>query len=347
VRVARKPKARGRRGQGSITQVPGGYLARWSRTEGGVRHRVAKTFILRGDAEWWLGQAQRHGVAPDDPTVAEHMEAWLRSKRRIAPSTRTQYREHVELHIVPVIGGFRLADLRQRHIEAFVEDRLRHESKGKPLSPSTVGKILVTLRSALQTAVPRTIPDNPAAKVEAPTVKRVKVEAMTLDAAATILASVRGTWLEHITRTLLGSGMRLGEALALNQGDVHEGYVSLRESKTTIRAVRLSLDADRAIHEAIAAAPRRGPKEPVFFGPRTGDRMLGSSVTHALKATAGLSPHRLRHGVATLMVARGVPMRRVAEQLGHANPNITARVYAHVAPESMIDDLLVLDEAVK
>jgi integrase len=34
------------------------------------------------------------------------------------------------------------------------------------------------------------------------------------------------------------------------------------------------------------------------------------------------------------MLAAGTPMRVIAEQLGHRNPALTARVYAHVVPEA-------------
>lgn len=347
--MPRRGRRRGRKGDGSIVPVGDRFQARYSWTEGGIRKRKAKTFDLRADAEWWLRQAHRHGTPGDDLTVAAHMERWLAGKRKVAPSTRRQYTEHVRLHIVPVLGGFRLTELRRQHVEAFVEDRLRYVSptKRKRLSPATVGKVLVTLRSALEEAVPRDIPDNPAARVEAPKVERQPVAAMTRDDAARLVAAVRGTWMEHIVRVLLGSGMRVGEAVALDQGDVHDGWVRLRKSKTTIRAVRLSEDANEAIHEAIRKAPRRGKAEPVFFGPRTGDRLRPSSLTHALRAEVGLTAHALRHGTATLMVAAGVHMRVVAEQLGHANPAMTARVYSHVAPESVRDAISVLDEAVK
>lgn len=324
-------------------------MARWSRTEGGKRIRESKTFALLGDAEWWLSQARRHGSAPEDPTVAVYLEQWLAGKRRIADSTRAAYVNHVRIHLIPQLGRYRLADLRERHVQAFVEDRLGHVSKGtgKPLSPATVGKLLVTLRSALEAAVPRLIPDNPAARVEAPKVHREPVRALTRDDAAALLAAVRETWMDQIVRVLLGSGMRIGEAVALDQGDVHDGWVQLRKSKTTIRAVRLSRDANAAIHEAIAAAPRRGKREPVFFGKRSGDRMSRHSVTHALRKATGMTAHGLRHGTATLMVAAGVHMRVVAEVLGHANPSLTARTYAHVSPESQIAALAVLDEVTR
>jgi integrase len=346
--MARRGRRRGRRGDGTITERDGRYLARFSHTEGGVRKRESKTFDLRTDAEWWLSQAKRHGEAPEDVRLADYLERWLRGKRRIAESTRLQYANHIRVHISPALGGYRLVELRRRHVEAFVADRLGHvsEGTGRPLSPATVGKLLVTLRSALQEAVPRDIPDNPAARVEAPKVTREPVKALTPDDAAALIAAVRETWMEHIVRVLLGSGMRVGEAVALNQGDVHDGWVQLRKSKTTIRSVRLSRDANEAIHAAIKAAPRRGKGEPVFFGPRTGDRLSRHSLTHALSKATGLSAHALRHGTATLMVAAGVHMRVVAEQLGHANPAMTAKVYSHVSPESSIAALAVLDEAV-
>jgi integrase len=40
--------------------------------------------------------------------------------------------------------------------------------------------------------------------------------------------------------------------------------------------------------------------------------------------------HGLRHTAASVMLARGVPLIVVSRQLGHANPNITATVYAHL-----------------
>lgn len=363
--MARRGRRRGRRGDGSIVRIGGRFQARWSTTEGGIRKRKAKTFDLRTDAEWWLGQATRHDATPDDITVAEHLERWLAGRRNVAASTRLQYENHVRVHLIPVLGGHKLVALRQRHVEAFVEDRQRYTyertegGRRYHLSPATIGKLLVTLRSALETAVPRDIPYNPAARVEAPKVERRPVRAMTPDEAVAILNAVEGTWLEYIVRVLLGSGMRIGEAVALNQGDVEDGWVRLRRSKTTIRAVRLSDDANEAIHAAIRSAPRRGRDEPVFFslrrvkGTTARDRMRVDSVSPNLAKhleRAGLTPmraHALRHGTATLMVAAGVHMRLVAEQLGHADPAMTARVYSHVSPESQRAAMTVLDEAVR
>ncbi|HEX5157252.1 MAG TPA: site-specific integrase [Ktedonobacterales bacterium] len=67
--------------------------------------------------------------------------------------------------------------------------------------------------------------------------------------------------------------------------------------------------------------------------------MLGHSkgIAHclALLQRAGLPrirPHDLRHTAATLLLARGVPVKVVSEMLGHASVGITLSIYGHVLP---------------
>jgi hypothetical protein len=54
----------------------------------------------------------------------------------------------------------------------------------------------------------------------------------------------------------------------------------------------------------------------------------------------GVRPLRLhdaRHTYASLALASGKSVRWVAAQLGHANPELTLRVYAHALPEEETD----------
>lgn len=343
------PRRRGKRGHGGLTQRPNGkWQAQYSVTDGGKRVRKSETFALKTDAEWWLAQVRR-GDAPDlTLTVEEYLERWLASRRKIRASTLALYRSHVQTHIIPALGTVPVAELHHRQVERFVADldgRLR---------PSTIRGVLGTLRSALAAGVRRReLPDNAAMGVEAPAPDAEPVHALTPDEARALIEAVRGTWLEQLARFLLGSGVRIGEALALNQGDVKPGFVSVRRAKTVPRAVPISADAQAALAEAIRLAPRNGPKEPVFYGPKSGDRLTRAVATHALPRVlqkAGLrrlTPHGLRHGAATLMLAAGTPMRVIAEQLGHANPAMTARVYAHVVPDAQRRAVDTLDEAIR
>lgn len=340
---------RGRRGQGTVywSKADRRWIARVAlgvvdgkridrrvkcRTEREARHELER-----------LRRAYGVGVHPSTGTLDTYLEDWLATPRDIEASTLRSYTHHVRDHISPLLGGIPVVQLRPSDVERLIRDRLRAKRRGKgTLSPSTVVRILATLRAALNRAVRRgELPVNVAMLVDLPRIHRQPVTAMSGADADLILDAVEEHWTEPIVRLLLGTGLRLGEAVSLNQGDVflEEAFVRIRASKTTIRAVPISPDAADGIRLALKRAPRIGKDEPLFFGPRNGQRLTGSSVTHALAerlVAAGLprlTPHGLRHGAATLMVAGGVHMRIVAEQLGHKNPAITAKVYAHVVPE--------------
>ncbi|HZO29111.1 MAG TPA: tyrosine-type recombinase/integrase [Chloroflexota bacterium] len=54
-----------------------------------------------------------------------------------------------------------------------------------------------------------------------------------------------------------------------------------------------------------------------------------------------LTPHGLRHLSASLLLSENVPLPNVSQRLGHADPNITARIYSHVVrPDRRVAELL-------
>lgn len=56
--------------------------------------------------------------------------------------------------------------------------------------------------------------------------------------------------------------------------------------------------------------------------------------------------HDLRHVHATMLLQAGVPVHVVAERLGHADPAVTLRVYAHVMRRAAAGVAAVFAEAV-
>lgn len=357
-------RARGRRGSGSFETLPNGRVRVFF--SGGIgpngkRVRQSKTFDTRNDADWWLREAKRQGRAPDTgETVAEYLDRWLASKRRLRDSTRLQYENHLG-HLKRELGAIPVARLQRRHVEAFVDDLERHVSTGtkRPLTKATVGKILTTLRSALEWGVPRELPDNVAAKVEPPKPERKPVRVVSGEDMAAIREAVRETWLYPVVRFLFGSGLRIGEACALNQGDVDYQLrtVTVKRSKTSDmpRTVRISKDAMAALRTL--DQPRKGKREPLFFSPKPNrqghrDRLSRHSVSHALPRILrdhGIEPltaHGLRHAHATVGLELGTPIESIASQLGHRNPTVTRNVYAHVTQKLADEALDRLDEAI-
>ena len=57
------------------------------------------------------------------------------------------------------------------------------------------------------------------------------------------------------------------------------------------------------------------------------DELLAQRGQHPLPR--GVTPHKLRHTFASVLVALGRDPRYVMDQLGHADPNFTMSVYTH------------------
>lgn len=57
--------------------------------------------------------------------------------------------------------------------------------------------------------------------------------------------------------------------------------------------------------------------------------------------------HDLRHSAATLMLGGGAPVHVVAQRLGHADPAVTLRVYAHVTPTMQREAAAALDRVLE
>ena len=150
--------------------------------------------------------------------------------------------------------------------------------------------------------------------------------------------------------TLVFAGLRLGELTALRWRDVDlsSGRLTVRASKTDA-GVR-QVDLLPALHEELtrhrALAPDTSP-DAFVFATAAGTEMtqgnirlraLDKSVAMANEALGksgavplpeGLTPHKLRHTFASILVALGVDPGTVMDQLGHADPGFTLRVYRH------------------
>jgi integrase len=348
--VARR---RRRRGEGSVYRSQGSWIAAYplgsvdgKRRTKRSRHPTEREALAELER---LRRAYGYGANPASGTLGQYLDSWIAGHvRGIRKSTAVNYEANLRLHVIPLLGGIPLAKLHPSDVRRLIDDL---ERKGR--SPGTIHKVVNVLRIALNAAVrERSLPESPARYVTLPRIESDPVRATTPLEADAILDAVEGHWTEHLVRLLLGSGIRMGEAIGLDQGDLmlDESYVRIRITKTRVRAVRISSDAVLAIRQALAKAPRRGQDEPVFFAPnKRRERMRGTSVSHALPrllAAAGLpplSPHKLRHATATLMLRDGVPMRVISEQLGHRNPAITARIYAHVSPDQLVEAVRSLE----
>jgi integrase len=193
----------------------------------GKRH--LKTFSTKKAAEAWLVNA-RHEVArgthsseSDSITVAEAGALWVQKGvlEKLERSTLRVYGNHVDLHILPLIGTVKLARLSTPVVEQFRDDLLAE------VSWSMARKVLSSLKSILSEAQRRgLVAQNTAMAVKVDVRKREKRKLAvgrgipTKGEIQKILAAADGRW-RPLLVTAIFTGMRSSELRGLTWESVH------------------------------------------------------------------------------------------------------------------------------
>jgi site-specific recombinase XerD len=150
----------------------------------------------------------------------------------------------------------------------------------------------------------------------------------------------RAGWRDRaLIETLYSSGLRIGEAVAPNWGDVdrESDVVTIHHGKgNKFRVVPIGEVALAALDRWLALAPRGGSNRAIFLNFRDGQRLTSRGAQVAVKgraAKAGIqtlvTPHTFRHSFATHLLSRGADLRSIQEMLGHASLS-TTQIYTHL-----------------
>jgi integrase/recombinase XerD len=143
---------------------------------------------------------------------------------------------------------------------------------------------------------------------------------------------------------LYASGMRVSELVSLNLDDINIDDGSVRcfgkghKERLIPIAPRAALTVKKYLQEARFNLLHNDAEQALFLN-RRGDRLTRQGLWQILKGyakSAGLdkeiTPHTLRHSLATHMLNGGADLRSVQELLGHANIS-TTQVYTHLTTE--------------
>ncbi len=232
------------------------------------------------------------------------------------------------------------------------------------LAPASVNKTLTTLGAILEVAVERDqLARNPV-RVN-PRRRRLRVPkpaSVWLDSATQIATLIeaagqldvearqdRGDRRRALVSVLVFAGLRIGEALDLRWRDVDLAGGRLRVARSKTDAGRRTVDLLPVLHDELGDLKARGHIAPEarVFATTPGHRQNPSNVRNRVLTPAveranalltergdvplpeGLTPHKLRHTYASLLVALGEDPGYVQDQLGHTDPELTMRVYRH------------------
>lgn len=288
------------------------------------------------------------GVVPCPPCpsvtavdeLLDSFRVWLVEERGLAESTIVRYLRTARIFLGQREAGAAVGDLDGAEVNRFLLAEVRRCSVGA--AKGRVAELRAVLRFLFATG---RIPVQLGAAV--PPVAGWRdtglVPRLSPDAVQGLLDSCDRTTpmgvRDHAILVLLARlGLRSIEVARLTLDDVHwrQGEFTVRGKGGGVSRMPLPSEVGQALAAYLTDARPASEFRPVFLTCRAPLRPIpaaavGDIVRHACR-TAGLpevGAHRLRHALATAMVARGVPITAISQVLRHRDLATTA-LYAKV-----------------
>lgn len=328
------------------------WYAYWRDPSGKQRSKAVSQ--RKKDAEKYLISVQKSvldGVYKEITPITfnEFAEIWIRDYGQLFQKASTLYSNKMTLRssLVPFFGEKHLENILPSDVQKYIAKRFE---QGK--ASGTVRKQVVLLRSMLNLAIEWDyLKVNPIVKVKLPREEYKEIQPMTPEEIKLFFDVLDDEW-RPLFHTLIFTGMRLGELLALQWSDIYWSKDIIRvqrsawngqfvEPKTrgSIRSITMSPSLKSVLFKLFQD---REITEMNLVFPNENGHMIGSSNLRqrifepALKA-AGLRKiriHDLRHTYASLLIAQGENLKYIQKQLGHTSITTTVDRYGHLMPDA-------------
>lgn len=272
--------------------------------------------------------------AKPPPTVAEWAGQWVAERKQIGdvqPDTLVDYQRILMRRILPKLGTLPLTGVTREVVQGWIAWlRTQRTRSGAPLSAQTVRRAHGVLHSLLAAAVPEWFEVNPAARRpgerrNAGLPKTVRYEALFLTKEELgMVVRACPPQIRDLVVTLAGTGLRLGEALALRVEDVaigaqgrgtirvrralkRDGSIGTPKSARSRRDVSLSRELAALLAERISGKPRHAL---VFPAPRGGFWHSGNLHQRYWQPSIASARRCLKHPPALPPKPRSGPRRK-------------------------------------
>lgn len=315
----------------------------------------------------------RPDLLTDSSMLAELLDCWLlmeRSSGRMTESTADRTASHIRNHIDASLGRKSLNELRVQTLDRFL---LSEQRRAGEVTARRSRSILVrafevavrydlVLRNAAALTIPVRLQHRAPNALSLQDVNTLRVELQRWVRTASDEQTTARSQLQNLVELALGTGLRLGELLALRPSSVEVSSRRLTVAATCtysssrglhisetpkrarqVRVLRLPEISVRAVQRALAAHP--GNSTTIFADQRGGllHPNTARAELHRFLSTAGswsrslesvhvreVTFQLLRRTVATQLARHGgIEMAR--DQLGHASSATTERAYVQRA----------------
>lgn len=278
--------------------------------------------------------------ARDTTTVGDLLDVWVAGKAGLSPKG-IEAVDGAAKHVRAEWGHEIAADLTGHAIQAWLA--------GMKWSGSLKHKVLQALAGACRIGVASGALDrNPCEDVKIPKERRREGRFLSAEQVGQLARADAHTpaliWL------LATTGLRIGEAVALNVGDV-----DVKRRRLRVRRSKSGVGRDVPVPPKVLAMLDidRDPTAPLFVGQRRRGRLSADSWRHNefrdARDAVGLGdlrPHDLRHTAASLAIQSGASVKDVQTMLGHANAALTLNLYTHLWDRGLDDVAARMDALV-
>jgi integrase len=269
----------------------------------------------------------------DDLTVAEAMERYVEAKKNaLSPKT---YREYTQTrkNSLKLLHDIKIGELTQEQVQIAVgEAAVDHE-------PKTVRNMHGLLSSALRMFRP-----DFTLHTKLPQKKKPDIVIPTEADVVALLTEVRGTDIDAPVHLAALCGMRMSEILGLRWEKIDfekkticvcaakvrdiDNNIVLKGTKSTAgeRTIKMLPAVETALRRAREAVPDSE------FVTDLKSNNIYDRYQKALKAVCDkhYTFHELRHYAASVMIMLGIPVKYIADYLGHETEDMVNRVYGHI-----------------
>ena len=322
----------------------------------------------------------------EKPTITTYRELvalwWESYKNTIKPNSQQSMEGIVRLHILPVFGDYKLDKLTTPIIQQQVNKWADKANKGEKGTYANYSFLNNINRRILQYGVTmQAIKHNPARDVIIPRKQQNKEHKVKffsnqelkqfLDYLEDLDQSSYENFFDYVLyKTLLATGCRIGEALALEWSDIDlkKGIISIsktlnryQETNTPKSKAGLrEIDIDKATVSLLKQYKKRqqvqswklGRSEGIVFTPFTTKYAYACLLRKRLQShfkAAGvpdISFHGFRHTHATIMLYAGIETKDLQYRLGHSNISMTLNTYVHATKEGAKKAVSIFEAAI-
>jgi len=273
----------------------------------------------------------------DMPTFKEFSQKWFETyvKTNNKFSETLNKESILRVHLNPYFGSMRLDKINSLDIEDFKAKKLK-----VGLANKSVNNSLIALSKCLNVAKEWCVLKN------VPKIKLLKVEPQTFDflteAESQLLLNNCDELLKKMILVAIRTGLRFGELIALQSGDIDSDNKLLTVSKS-ISCGRMGSPKSNKIRfipllEEVCQVLATGNAKTSFIFSKNGKDPLGKMqcsrwLRRACEKTGlrNIGWHTLRHTFASQLAQNGVSIMLIKELLGHADIKTTLR-YSHLTP---------------